>query len=168
MCAGCNAYFCLKHFGEHVQQLSVEFDNDIVRPHDDLLDQINKLEELNNSSANIFLQINQWEKETIDKVKKAAEKARRELTELLNEKKVTLSKDIDQLTTEIRSRHEEQDFVETDIERLREKIDKIQLSLHQLTLPNSMNVTIMDNDKIDWNSIICIEKEGEYTKTHFI
>ncbi|CAF3737270.1 unnamed protein product [Rotaria sp. Silwood1] len=42
-CIGCKKYFCRKDFKEHEQQLSIKFDNEIVRSHDELLDRIYKV-----------------------------------------------------------------------------------------------------------------------------
>ncbi|CAF1218594.1 unnamed protein product [Rotaria sp. Silwood1] len=73
-CIGCKKYFCRKDFKEHEQQLSIKFDNEIVRSHDELLDRIYKLEKSNNLSLDLFDQIEQWKKTTINKTNQAAEK----------------------------------------------------------------------------------------------
>ena len=58
-CTGWKKYFCPKDFKEHEQQLSIKFDNDVVRSHDELLDQIQKIEKSNQFSLDLFAQIEQ-------------------------------------------------------------------------------------------------------------
>ncbi|CAF4634884.1 unnamed protein product, partial [Rotaria socialis] len=71
-------------FKEHEQDLSTKFDNEIVQSYDEIFDQIQKLEQPNYLSFNLFDQIEEWKKTTIRKVEKAAENAHHELTELIN------------------------------------------------------------------------------------
>jgi len=56
-CTEYKKYFCLKNFKEHEQQLSIKFDNEIVRSYDELLEQIQKLEKSNYFSLDLFDQI---------------------------------------------------------------------------------------------------------------
>ncbi|CAF3416683.1 unnamed protein product [Rotaria sp. Silwood2] len=115
-CIGCKKYFCRKDFKADEQQLSITFDNDIVRSHDELLDQIQKLEKSNYSSLHLFDQIEQWKQTTINKVKKAAEKAQHELIQLIENQKITIIKQLEPITKEVRSLREEENIVETDID----------------------------------------------------
>ncbi|CAF3519885.1 unnamed protein product [Rotaria socialis] len=59
-------YFCPKDFKEHEQQLSIKFNNEVVRSHDELLDQIQKIEKPNQFSLDLFAQIEQWRRTTIE------------------------------------------------------------------------------------------------------
>ena len=74
LCSVCNKpsgkYFCPKDFKEHEQQLSIKFDNEVVRSHDELLDQIQKIEKSNQFSLDLFAQIEQWRRTTIENVEK--------------------------------------------------------------------------------------------------
>ncbi|CAF4730363.1 unnamed protein product, partial [Rotaria sp. Silwood2] len=120
-CTGCKKYFCRKDFKEHEQQLSIKFDDEIVRSHDEIFDQIQKLEKSNHSSLNLFNQIELWKKTTISKVEQAAEKAHDELMELIDKERITIIKQIEPITREIRCLREEENFVEDDIDRLKQK-----------------------------------------------
>ncbi|CAF5028011.1 unnamed protein product, partial [Rotaria sp. Silwood1] len=130
-CTGCKKYFCRKDFKEHEQQLSMTFDNEIVRSHDELLDLIQKLEKSNYLSLHIFDQIEQWKQITINKVKKAAENAQHELTGLIENRKITIIKQLEPITKEIRSLREDECIVETDIDRLRKKINDMRQKLEE-------------------------------------
>ncbi|CAF3320349.1 unnamed protein product [Rotaria sp. Silwood2] len=166
-CIGCKKYFCSKDFKEHEQQLSMKFDNEIVSFHDELLDQVQKLEKTNSLSLDLFDQIEQWKKTTINKVEKAAEKAHHQLIELIDKQRITIIKQLEPITKEICSRREEDNFVENDIDRLRKKINEIQQILKPFTQKDVNKSIIVDNDQIDWNQLIYIREEPpncEYIK----
>ncbi|CAM4934307.1 unnamed protein product [Rotaria socialis] len=160
-CMGCKKYFCSKDFKEHEKQLSIQFDNEIVRSHDELLDMIQKLEKPDDLSSDVFDQIDQWKKLTINKVKQAAERARHELIELLDKRRTAVTKQLEAITKEIRSHREEENFLEDDIARLRTKLNEIQKVLEQFTRKDTKKAIIATNDQIDWDRIIYIAKGEE-------
>ncbi|CAF4638734.1 unnamed protein product, partial [Rotaria sp. Silwood1] len=160
-CTGCKKYFCRKDFKEHEQQLSMTFDNEIVRSHDELLDLIQKLEKSNYLSLHIFDQIEQWKQITINKVKKAADKAQHELTQLIENRKILIIKQLEPITKEIRSLREEENIVETDIDRLRKKINDMRQKLEEFTQKDTNNSIIFNDDHIDWNRLIYIGQEQQ-------
>ncbi|CAF4031621.1 unnamed protein product [Rotaria sp. Silwood2] len=160
-CTGCKKYFCRKDFKEHEQQLSIKFDNEIIRSHDELLEQIQKLEKSNYLSLDLFDQIEQWKNATINKVKKAAEKVQHELIELIEKQRITIIKQLEPITREIRCLREEENIVENDIDRLRQKIHEIQQKLEQFTQKNINKSIIVNNDEIDWNRLIYIREQQQ-------
>ncbi|CAF1007495.1 unnamed protein product [Rotaria sordida] len=166
ICAGCKKYFCRKDFKEHEQQLSIKFDNDIVRSHDELLEQMQKLEKSNYLSLDLFNQIEQWKKTAIKKVEKAADKVHHELIELIDKQRMIMTKQLEPITREIRSLRKEENFAEDDINRLRKKINEIQQKLKQFIEKDTNKSIIIDNNQIDWNHLICIrEIQPRYIST---
>ena len=159
MCGGCKIYFCIKHFDQHRQQLSIKFDAEIVKSHDELLEQMNIADQSNIITSKLFDEINRWETETNEKVHKAAERARHQLTQLLTEEKDMLKKDFEIMRNEVRDRREKVDFDEIDIERLQKQMKKLQMSLQQLIEPLETKVNMVINDKIDWDRVINIKKK---------
>ncbi|CAF1013278.1 unnamed protein product [Rotaria magnacalcarata] len=167
LCIGCSAYFCSTHFKEHQQQLSTKFDNEIVKSHDALFEQIQKLENSNQVPLDLFAQIEQWRKATIDKVEITAERARHELAELLDKKRKVMEKQLEPITKEIHVRRKDGDFVESHIHRLRQQIHGIQRLLQQYIGQNTTKTTvIIDNDQINWNRLISIR--GDQQNTTFL
>lgn len=165
LCIGCKKYFCPKDFKEHEQQLSMKFDNEIVRSHDELFDQIQKLEKADYLASEIFQQIEQWKIATIYKVEQAAEKARQEVMKLIGEQKVMIkqqiepiTKQIEPITREIRSRRAEENFLENDIDRLRIKILEIKRRFDQFVRKDVNKVILFEADNINWNEIIHIRR----------
>ncbi|CAF1314303.1 unnamed protein product [Rotaria sp. Silwood1] len=139
----------------------MKFDNEIVRSHDELLDQIEKLEKSNYLSLDLFAQIEQWKKTTINKVEKAAERAHHELIELIDKKRVKITEQLEPITKEIRCHREEETFVENDIDRLKQKLNEVQETLQKFIRKDTTKTIIIDDDRIDWNRIIYIQGEQQ-------
>ncbi|CAF3037977.1 unnamed protein product [Rotaria sp. Silwood2] len=168
-CTGCKKYFCPKDFRQHEQQLAIKFDDEIIRSHDELLDQIHKLDESNHFSLDIFGRIEQWKKTTISKVEKAAEKAQHELSKLIDEQKIAITKQLEPITQEIRSRREEENFVENDIDRLRRKINALDQTLKQFVRNDLTKSIIINNDQMNWNRLIYIRgMKGEKQNCEYV
>ncbi|CAF3899885.1 unnamed protein product [Rotaria sp. Silwood1] len=160
-CIGCKKYFCRKDFKEHEQQLLVKFDNEIVNSHNELLDQIQKLDKSNCLPLDLFNQIDKWKKITIEKIEKAAENAYYDLIELIDKQRTAIRKELASITKEIHSLREEENFVETDIDRLRQKINEIQQKIEQFTRNDTNKSLIIDNNQIDWNRIIYVRDKNQ-------
>lgn len=165
-CTGCKNYFCPKDFKEHEQNLAIRFDNEIVRLHNELLNRIHKLENSNHSSLELFAQIEQWKTVTLDKVEKAAEGARRALTELIDQQRIRLKKQLEPMTIEIQSRREEENFVEHDIDRLQLRLNEIHGTLEKFTGKDATRSIVIGNDEVDWNRMIYIREEKQNCEYH--
>ncbi|CAF1196595.1 unnamed protein product [Rotaria sp. Silwood1] len=157
-CIGCKSYFCPKDFKEHEQQLWMKFDSEIVRSHDELLDQLRKLEKSNCLSLEFFDQIEQWKKITITKIEKAAEKAHHEL---IDKQRIKLTQQLEPITKEICCRRDEENFLENDIDQLKQRIDEIQQILQQFIQKDTNKIINFNDDKIDWNQLIYIRGEQQ-------
>lgn len=156
LCTGCKNYFCVKDFRQHEQQLIVKFEDEIVRSHDELMEEIHKLDKLNHSSLHIFNRIEQWKQATISKVEKAAEKARHELSDLIDRKRVAITKQLEPISQEIRSRREEENIVENDIDRLKRKLGAIDQLIKQCLQKDIPKSIIVSNGQINWDQLIYI------------
>ncbi|CAF1357798.1 unnamed protein product [Rotaria sordida] len=162
MCIGCKKYFCSKDFQEHEQQLSIKFNNEILKSHDEFLDQIDKLEKSNYSSLDLFDRIEQWKKITINKVEEAAEKVRHKLIELIKKQRITIIQQLEPITKEIHRRQEEKHFLENGIDHFKQKINEIQQKFEYFCQQHIKKSIIIDNNnQIDWNQFIYIHEEQQ-------
>lgn len=155
-CIGCQKYFCAKDFKEHERQLFMRFDNEVVRYHDELLDQIRILETANYSLSDLLVRIDTWKRKTIEKVEQAAEKAKHELIEQINKEKIDIPKRLNIITKEICSHREEENFCETDIQKLRNKIDGLQRILEKYLGKDTKQYAVIERDEIDWNRMLYV------------
>ncbi|CAF1038371.1 unnamed protein product [Rotaria sp. Silwood1] len=94
-------------------------------------------------------------------VKRTANRARDQLTQLLNNEKETFMKQFDILTNEIRSQREEDEFAENDLRQFQEKINKLQQLLEGLNRPKNINVITSQIGQVDWNRLLRVEKQEE-------
>ncbi|CAF1557980.1 unnamed protein product, partial [Rotaria sp. Silwood1] len=147
-----------------VRQLAIKFDDEVVKSHDELLDQVQKLEGSNYLSSDLFSQIEQWKKTAIEKIERAAEKAHHELTKLIDKKRTEITKQLQSITKDIRLVREEENFLENDIDQLKQVINKIKQQLGKLIQKDKTQTIIIENNQIDWNRLIYIrEIEDEWS-----
>jgi DNA mismatch repair ATPase MutS len=78
-CDGCQQSFCIKHFGEHRQELSHQMDS-VGQEHDLLQRDLNQ----QNIEHPFISRINTWERESMTKIQVAAQAARDDLQKLLD------------------------------------------------------------------------------------
>ncbi|CAM4825175.1 unnamed protein product [Rotaria magnacalcarata] len=158
-CAGCKGFFCTQHFIEHRKQLSKQLDDDVVSAHDQFSEKINKIKQSNSSPSALLSKIDQWQTATVEKIQKAAEKAREQVIQLFNKDKETITKRFEQLKKEILTRRETDSFVEHDLECMKENINQLQQDLGQLARTPNITLHIDQGDQIDWNRFIYAEYE---------
>ncbi|CAF4380520.1 unnamed protein product, partial [Rotaria sp. Silwood2] len=74
---------------------------------------------------------------------------------------IKITKQLEPITKEIRSRREEETFVENDIDRLKQSLNEIQERIQQFIRKDTNKTIIVDNDQIDWNRLIYIREEQQ-------
>ena len=81
-CEGCSRYFCMNDLSAHQRELEKQLD--IIEDHRNLFHQ-NLIEQKTNSQKQLLIQqVNQWEKESIEKIQQTAEEARQLLIKHTN------------------------------------------------------------------------------------
>jgi flagellar biosynthesis GTPase FlhF len=145
LCIGCGIYFCPKDFQKHEQQLTIKFDYEIIKSHEELIQLIENLDKSNHILEDLTDRIDQWKKSTIEKVENAATKAHHELRELINKERQPIIEQLKPITKEID---------DNDIDRLKQQINDMKQKLEQSIRNDTKKVILIDNDQIDWNRII--------------
>jgi hypothetical protein len=133
ICDGCQQAFCVKHVTEHRQELGVQLDG-IIQEHDLLQQEIDNPSAKKNPSLK---KIDKWEKDSIAKIQTAAETARKTLQELLEKSKERLKKVCRDVTENIHSSREADDFSEHDLDRWNKQLKELQL---EVTSPSSFKL----------------------------
>jgi hypothetical protein len=80
-CEGCSQIFCRKHVNEHRDVLSHQLD-EIVLEHDTLQQTIAEQNDQGNYRHSLFKQVDQWEKDSIMKIRQIADQARQQVEKL--------------------------------------------------------------------------------------
>ncbi|CAF0764699.1 unnamed protein product [Adineta ricciae] len=140
-CDGCGKTFCGKHVIEHRQELAAKLDN-IMQEHDLLQQEIEQPSARKNS---LLQKIDRWEKDSILKIQIAAESARRSLLDLLEQAKAPLSKIYDDITDDLHSAREADDFSEHDLDRWKKQLKDLEL---QVTFPPAAKLVPDKNNPI--------------------
>ena len=136
ICEGCLENFCYKHVADHRQQLSKQL-ADVETSCNLMREALN--EQTTDSNKNpLIQQIDQWERESIEQIRRAAEEARQSIVKHtigpLAEVEVKLQK----VSNEVRKGREENDYSETDLSQWKTSLaklkDKLPLQASNITL----------------------------------
>lgn len=144
-CSGCFQDFCYTHLGEHRAELSKQLDE--IEIHRDQFQQKVTQHASNNSQKHALIeQVNLWEIESIEKIKKTAEETRQLLEKLTNEYVNQIGQNISQLTEELKRSREEDDIMETDLQKWKEELQQM---TQQLNKPPNIDVRVCSTPLIN-------------------
>ena len=135
LCPGCQKEFCPVHSKEHRQELSKQLDT-IILEHDQLKQD---LAEYSQKSTNhpLMQQIYQWEKDSLNKIRRAADDARKQLAQLIGDHTNNIATDLTTLTQELTTARSEDSFIEID---LNDWTDRLVKCTKDLLTPSSISV----------------------------
>jgi hypothetical protein len=157
-CIVCDAYFCAKDFRTHRGELFTEMDG-VVEERNQLQDEINKAAQPSVQHSPLIAKINEWQETTIEKVKQVAAKARQQVVELLNCKRVKIATEFQIFSQELADLKETENFVEHDLTRLKQMIEQFHYDLKQSVQQTNIELHTEQSDGIDWNQVIYVEEE---------
>lgn len=137
-CSGCFEDFCYTHLGEHRQELSKQLDE--IEVHRDQFQQKIAEQAANNTQKHALIQqINQWESESIERIKKTAEETRQLIEKLSSESTDRVEQNLNQLAAEVKHCREEDDIMETDLQKWKEELQQM---AQQLNKPSNIEVRL--------------------------
>jgi chromosome segregation ATPase len=128
-CEGCSQIFCFDHLPVHRQQLSDEL-NEIETNRDIFRQTLNEQTD-NPEKHSLIQQINQWEKDSIQKIIRTAKECRQLLLQHTTEDIHRIETKLADLTDQIRQIRKEDDFNEIDLSRLKQKLTQLAKELDQ-------------------------------------
>jgi hypothetical protein len=137
-CDGCQQSFCRKHTDEHRQELSIQMDS-IGQEHDVFQRDLNK--EMHPHP--LLSRIDEWERESIKKIQQVAKQTRVDLKELIDQNRKVLKTSMNQLTDELQSSRDSEDYTEIDLKRWLNRLKELR---NELEKPLALNI-IDDEDK---------------------
>ena len=154
-CLGCKQTFCVKHFQIHRQNLFVELENTVCRR--------NALQEhyyshvvqtFEPTKIDAWTDVDQWEAEMHEQVRRTADEARKKLGELCDQSRMKLEQSLQQMTEQIQQKMERENFVEEDIEKLTRDIDQMEDDLnHQRYHPQ----VTLSAQPIPWDTVMQVK-----------
>lgn len=144
-CSGCFQDFCYVHLGEHRQELSKQLDE--IGAHCDQFQEKIAQQAANNAQKHTLIQqINQWESEAIERIKKTAEETRQSVEKLTSESTNRVGRSLNQLAAEVKHCREEDDIMEPDLQRWK---DELQQMTQQLSKPPNIEVRVSSTSLIN-------------------
>jgi chromosome segregation ATPase len=153
-CSGCLEDFCFNHLAEHRQQLGKQLDE--IDDKRNIIGQT-LTEQTTNPQKHFFIQqINQWEKDSIDKIKQTAEEARQVLLKHTGEHINKIEIKLTTLTKELKQIREENDFNEIDLNEFKEKLKQLEEQLN-----NPSNISIRQDSSPFINKISVLTNSGK-------
>jgi hypothetical protein len=134
-CQGCQKDFCTGHAKEHRQELSKQLDT-IILEHDQLKQNLAEYREKSNRHP-LMQEIDQWEMQSIDKIRKAADEARNALSNAVDGYRIKITEDLKHLTQELTTARSEDNFIEIDLKEWMERLEKW---TKDLSTPSSISI----------------------------
>ncbi|CAF2477315.1 unnamed protein product [Rotaria sp. Silwood2] len=151
-CDGCRQLFCERHFSEHRQYLTQQFDY-LTSEYSNLQQTLALPPSYDSLTENTELikKIDRWEADTIRQVKEIAEasreKIRRRSDTIATER---FEPEFQQLTEELQQRQRTNNIYELDLERLTTKLNDLKLQVED-SLLTTAEIRIVP---IDWNTYL--------------
>ncbi|CAF3088156.1 unnamed protein product [Rotaria socialis] len=158
-CPGCKAYFCDDDFISHRGMLINDLDG-LTVDRNDLQEKINEAVSNIRSGQHITAKIDEWERRTTEKVKQAAELAKKHVLKIINSKQHEITKRFDNLSQELKERRVKKSVVEQDIARLRQEIDQLKTDTTKLAQTTTIELNMKQSDEIKWDHMICVEEKS--------
>jgi len=126
-CEGCSRIFCPKHSNDHRNELSKQLE-EIAVAHD--LIQQTLIQQTEDPRQHLLLKkIDQWEKESIDKIHRMAEEVRNILLSRTVEHSTNIKQKLKHLSDDLRQGREDNDFIETDLRQWTQKLEELKKEL---------------------------------------
>lgn len=149
-CQGCLQLFCYNHIGDHRKEFTAQLE-EIDTTCNQFQQTITKLT-MKPQKHPLFQQIDQWERDSIQKIQQTAEEARQILLKHLPVHVTAAKEQLKQFTSQVKESREENDFFETDIQQwmkqliiLREKLrtpSNIVIELTDVPLVTKISVDV--------------------------
>ena len=128
-CSGCSQDYCFNHLSEHRQELARQLDE--IEVNRDLFQQT-ILQEISDREKHVVLQeIDQWEKNSIEKIQQIAQEARETALKHTDASFDKTKIKLNQLTNEIKLARKEDDLTEIDLEKWTKQLKQLTEELNK-------------------------------------
>jgi hypothetical protein len=161
-CEGCSQNFCINHLNEHHQLIIKQFDDlenkrNIFRQN--LTEQITYPQK-----HSLLKEINQWEKDSINKIQQIAEETRQLLIKYTNEYMNQIEIRLIKLTEELKQIRQEDDFNEINLNQLNQKLQQLE---EELDKPSNISIQQESSTFINKIFVITPFDKGNIIRFHF-
>ncbi|CAF4190277.1 unnamed protein product [Adineta steineri] len=154
-CKRCSKGFCFIDLAEHKQILNEDL-NHIINDYDEFKQTINE-HKRNSQNHSLIKQINQWERNSIEKIKQKAQNWREIVLKYSSTVINNIEIKLNDLNEQIKQLHRENEFNESNLNRLRNQLIEI---IEELNSPS--NISIEQDSQSLINEISYIVSKGKF------
>ena len=151
-CGGCSQNFCRNDLTIHFQKLSQDLD-EIENDYDQFRQKLNEQKD-NPKKCQLIQQIDQWEDESINKIKQIANECRDRLINYTNKFVIKIENKLNDITKELKRIRQENEFNEIDLDQSKQKLNKLKEELDK-----SSNISIEQQSSTFINKIFLINSK---------
>ena len=134
-CGGCLQEYCFNHSLDHRQKLNKQLDDIEINRHQ--FRQILLQQTIDPEKQVLIQQINEWEYESIIKIRQTAEEARQTLLKYTSNHVKQIEIDLNKLNDHIKQSREDNDFYETDLKYWNDELKRL---IKELDKPSNVNL----------------------------
>jgi predicted nucleic acid-binding Zn-ribbon protein len=126
MCIGCQQWFCNKHYNEHQEELAKEMEN-VTQKHDELHSHLT----MGNMGSEhpLLVRNNEWEQQSIDRIRAVTNEARTKLKQSLDQVKQEIKTSLSQVADQFKSSRENEDYTEIDLKCWMDQLESLKQRL---------------------------------------
>jgi phosphomevalonate kinase len=163
ICEGCTQNFCLNCIKKHVQTLHQGLDQ-IENEHDEFRQILNEQKD-DSKNHQLIQKINQWEKDSIEKIEQIAKDCRERLIHHTNICVIKIENELNNIARELKRIREENEFNEIDINHFKVKLNKLKEELNQ---PTNISLKQQSASFIDKMFVIIPFQKGNSIRIIFL
>ncbi|CAF0932841.1 unnamed protein product [Adineta steineri] len=162
LCRGCSKDFCFQHLTEHRQMLQRQLE-EIINDHDQFQQTIIH-QKHNPDNSSLIQQINQWEKNSIEKIQQTAQQCRETLMKLKQKSINDMEKKFSELSQKLKQIRQENEFNEIDLNHFQLKLTQI---TEEFLQPSNISLRQDSQEFIKKISVISLPEQIRTKKNKF-
>ncbi|CAF0730123.1 unnamed protein product [Adineta steineri] len=131
----------------------------LIEDHNNLQDKINQKIQCNNSNNSLFIQIDEWQRTTIEKVKQVAEQARQQVIKLLDSQTLEIKAEFDKLSEELTRLKATKNLVEEKLKQLKQTVCQLDQNIQRVSYASDIELHMEKTKEIPWHTLIYAEQK---------
>jgi formyltetrahydrofolate synthetase len=150
LCEGCSKKFCREDLTKRLQEFDIVLDQ-IENDHDQFREKLNR-QKMNPNEHSLIKEINQWETDSINKIKQTAKECKEKIINHTNNKYfIEIEKKINDIAKNLKKIRRDTQFNEIDLNQLKDKLNELQqelekppnIKIQQVTSPLVQKISIV-------------------------
>jgi DNA repair exonuclease SbcCD ATPase subunit len=145
-----------KHHSELIQQFQQLMDvrNELKESLD------TKITSQNENKLPCFIEIDRWERKTIERIRDIARKVRTNIKEIMAKNAADIRYQLEQLSTNMQKQEKEGNYLENDIERMKLQMDQLRETIQHV----NEKIQVIPSNNINWDTLIYVNTDKNVAK----